>query len=368
MKIIYFKAVVAALGLAATVLWLFAPLCVLGQGGAELICEPNRGSYGLQIFLKGNGFAPNSQIQIEAFGQTIAPQSDNTGQFMVIAFAPTDEAKFKPGEYTLTAKDSTGATAETVFALEALQTVVRPTKPSSPTSAIAQPTLPPAAGSPEATATATQLIPGGVVTLTPTESAGGLGLPNIETIVIFAGVVGLLLLAVVIFFTLARRKEPTCPPTEQAAVQQAPRPRPPESARPSAKPTTATPPAQESGQSSQPLQQGETTLVMPTVPKLSSRPTLQIIEGEGEGTVFSLDQKTTVIGRGEDCDIVINHPMVSRHHAKIVRVGPSFYIHDLQSTNGTMVNGENIDQHVLQPEDEIQIGVTLLLFQQPKVE
>ncbi|GEM_PF-6598469 len=368
MKITHFKAVVAVLGLVAIILWLFVPFCVLGQGGAELICEPNRGSYGLQIFLKGNGFAPNSQIQIEAFGQTIAPQSDNTGQFMVIAFAPTDETKFKPGEYTLTARDSTGTTAEAIFTLEALQTIVRPTKSAGPTSAIAQPTPPPPAGSPDVAATATQLVPGGVITPTPAGLVGGLWVPNIEAIVIFAGVVGLLLLAVVIFFTLARRKEPTCPPGEQAGARQAPRPRPAESARPSARPATTTPAAQESGQGSEPLQQGETTLVMPTVPKLSSRPTLQIIEGEGEGTVFSLDQKTTVIGRGEDCDIVINHPMVSRHHAKIVRVGPSFYIHDLQSTNGTMVNGENIDQHVLQPEDEIQIGVTLLLFQQPKVE
>jgi pSer/pThr/pTyr-binding forkhead associated (FHA) protein len=114
--------------------------------------------------------------------------------------------------------------------------------------------------------------------------------------------------------------------------------------------------------------QGETTLVMPALPKLSTRPTLQIVSGEGEGTVFSLEQKTTVIGRGEDCDIVINHPLVSRHHAKIVRVGPSYYVHDLQSTNGTMVNSQRIDQHVLQPEDELQIGVTLMLFQQAKSE
>ena len=93
---------------------------------AELICEPNRGTYGLQIFLKGDGFAPNSQVQIEAFGQTIAPQSDNTGQFMVIAYAPSDEAKFRRGEYTLTAKDTEGTSAETMFTLEAARTTDTP--------------------------------------------------------------------------------------------------------------------------------------------------------------------------------------------------------------------------------------------------
>ena len=184
---------------------------------------------------------------------------------------------------------------------------------------------------------------------------------------IAAGVVGLLLLAVAIIFTLVRRKEPTCPPAERSAVRAPSHPRASETSGLSSGPE-ATSPDGELVEGSEPLKQGETTLVMPAVPKLSTRPTLQIMEGEGEGTVFSLDQKTVVLGRGEDCDVVINHPMVSRHHAKIVRVGPSFYIHDLQSTNGTMVNGENIDQHVLQPEDEIQIGVTLLLFQQPKVE
>ncbi len=107
---------------------------------------------------------------------------------------------------------------------------------------------------------------------------------------------------------------------------------------------------------------------MQSIPKLSTRPTLQVVGGDDDGTVYSLDQKTTVLGRGDDCDIVINHPMVSRHHAKIVRVGPSYYIHDLQSTNSTLVNGQRIDQHVLQPDDEIQIGVTLFLFQQPQGE
>ena len=341
----------AIMGLLVVAVLVVLPLQIMAQGGAELICEPNRGTYGLQIFLKGDGFAPNSQVQIEAFGQTIAPQSDNTGQFMVIAYAPTDEAKFKPGEYTLTAKDSEGTAAETVFTLEALETVIRPTSPAAPGTSGTQPPSPATAMPVEAT-------------IAPVETAGGGGIPTVLLIVIVAGVVGLLLLAVAIFFTLARRQEPSHPPTEKPVSRQAPKP----SGTAGKAPKQTVSPGDDQTTGEEPLQQGETTLVMPAVPKLSTRPTLQIIEGEGEGTVFSLEQKTTVMGRGEDCDIIVNNPMVSRHHAKVVRVGPSFYIHDLQSTNGTMVNGENIDQHVLQPEDEIQIGVTLLLFQQPNPE
>lgn len=343
----------AIMGLLVVAVLVVLPLQVLAQGGAELICEPNRGTYGLQIFLKGDGFAPNSQVQIEAFGQTIAPQSDNTGQFMVIAYAPTDEAKFRPGEYTLTAKDSEGTSAESVFTLEALETVIGPASPIAPSTPGTQPPSPAPVVPVEAT-------------IAPVETAQGDGFSTMLLIVIVAGVVGLLLLAVAIFFTLARRRELSGPPIEEPASKQSSRAEPPETAARAPQPAPS--PGDDQTTDEEPLQPGETTLVMPAVPKLSTRPTLQIIEGEGEGTVFSLEQKTTVMGRGEDCDVIVNHPMVSRHHAKVVRVGPSFYIHDLQSTNGTMVNGENIDQHVLQPEDEIQVGVTLLLFQQPNAE
>lgn len=342
-------------GLLIVALWVALPLSALGQQGATLTVEPGKGSYGLQIFVKGSGFAPNSQVQIEAFGQTIAPQSDNTGQFMVIAYAPTDQSKFKPGPYPLKAKDAAGNSAEATFTLEELVTAARPAtvRASTPGASGTQPPSP-------VTPSLTTAPPG-----TGTAPSGGNDSSLVLTIMIVAGVVGLLLLAVAVFFTVLRRREPACPPPA-AAPAYAPPARPP---KPAAPPEPAAPAGAETAAPGEPSPaQGETTLVMPALPKLSTRPTLQIVGGEGEGTVFSLEQKTTVIGRGEDCDIVINHPLVSRHHAKIVRVGPSYYIHDLQSTNGTMVNSQRIDQHVLQPEDEIQIGVTLMLFQQPRSE
>ena len=336
------RSAVFFMGVVLLILLLVVPLQITAQELAELIVEPGKGVYGLQIFIKGTGFAPNSQIQIEAFSQTIAPQSDNTGQFMVMAFAPTDASKFKPGDYTIIARDAEGHAAEAAFILEALTSTARPTRLTG-AAAATQPSAPIAApGSTEAA------------------TLGG-GSSNILLMIIVVGAVGLALLAIVISLTPPRREDPSCPPPDPPPARTAPA----RTAAPHRPPDTeaATP-----GVSSSDPGLGETTLVMPTIPKLSTKPTLQIVGGEGEGTTFALEQKTTVLGRGEDCDIVINHPMVSRHHAKIVRVGPSYYIHDLQSTNGTMVNGQRIDQHVLQSEDEIQIGMTLLLFTQPTSE
>ena len=316
---------------------------VLAQQGATLQVEPGKGTYGLQIFLKGSGFAPNSQIQIQAFGQVIAPQADSTGSFMVLAFAPTDQAKFKPGPLNITAKDSAGNSAEATFTLEEL--VIAPVPGQ-----VGTPAKPAAGGSVPAASN-------------PAADTNGTGSTGLLIGVVVAAVIALAVLVFAVVFFSTRHK--------QKALQ-----RPPEAVRPGLTVRPATPAATMIAAKAAPVesalpkapaagQESETTLVMPSLPKLSSRPTLQIIRGEGEGDVYTLEQKTTVLGRGEDCDVVINHPMVSRHHAKIVRVGPSFYIHDLQSTNSTLVNGQRIDQHVLQSEDEIQIGVTLLLFQQP---
>jgi hypothetical protein len=335
----------ALMGLLAVVALIAVVPLAWAQGGAQLQVEPGKGTYGLQVFLKGSGFAPNSQVQIQAFGQTIAPQANSTGEFLVIAFAPTDQGKFKPGPLKITVKDSAGNSAEATFTLEELTTSAAPRGGAG-------------AGSPVAAATPTAA----------TTSTGGSG-PLIVIVVAVLALVALVF-AVIFFSTRHKGKKVQGPP-------EAVRPGPTAAAGRTARPAAAarpgvtadmSAPEPTSPQPAESTTENETTLVMQALPKLSTRPTLQIVGGEGDGTVYSLEQKTTVIGRGEDCDIVLNHPLVSRHHAKIVRVGPSYYIHDLQSTNSTMVNGQRIDQHVLQPDDEIQIGVTLLLFQQPQGE
>lgn len=68
------------------------------------------------------------------------------------------------------------------------------------------------------------------------------------------------------------------------------------------------------------------------------------------------------IGRNPDNDIQIDNLAVSGEHAKIIRGLKQYYIQDLSSTNGTFVNGEEIQKVPLRDNDEITIGKHTLLI------
>jgi pSer/pThr/pTyr-binding forkhead associated (FHA) protein len=71
---------------------------------------------------------------------------------------------------------------------------------------------------------------------------------------------------------------------------------------------------------------------------------------------LKIDQDEIIIGRDSGNDIQIDNVAVSREHARIIK-GPNFYlIEDLNSTNGTFVNGKKINKKFLQEVDEISIG------------
>ncbi|MGI6230632.1 MAG: FHA domain-containing protein [Tractidigestivibacter sp.] len=68
-----------------------------------------------------------------------------------------------------------------------------------------------------------------------------------------------------------------------------------------------------------------------------------------------------VVGRSPSSDIVIDEPYVSATHARFTIQGPALVLEDLNSTNGTMVNGHPIDQPVtLRDADEVQVGDTIM--------
>lgn len=68
-----------------------------------------------------------------------------------------------------------------------------------------------------------------------------------------------------------------------------------------------------------------------------------------------------VVGRSPSSDIVIDEPYVSATHARFTIQGPALVLEDLESTNGTMVNGHAIDQPVtLRDGDEVQVGDTVM--------
>ena len=64
------------------------------------------------------------------------------------------------------------------------------------------------------------------------------------------------------------------------------------------------------------------------------------------------------------CDIGLDDDAVSREHARIKFDEGAFYIDDLLSSNGTMVNGQRIQRHELRDRDEIRIGDTNMIFVQ----
>lgn len=92
-------------------------------------------------------------------------------------------------------------------------------------------------------------------------------------------------------------------------------------------------------------------------------PRLYISEGPMKDQTFDFRQKAISIGRSSHNDIKINDIKISRKHLKIFKVGESFYIEDLQSTNGTLFNGEMItpgkSYEVTEP-DTIVIGNTVI--------
>jgi adenylate cyclase len=87
----------------------------------------------------------------------------------------------------------------------------------------------------------------------------------------------------------------------------------------------------------------------------------------GVQKVTDLGDETT-IGRTEGNDIILNHPSVSRRHAKIESRNNGFWIVDLKSTNGVKVNGNVVGEGQIKPGDKILIGsVQLELLAAPSV-
>ena len=84
--------------------------------------------------------------------------------------------------------------------------------------------------------------------------------------------------------------------------------------------------------------------------------------GAGMGSRHALNQKTIVVGRGEDCDLQIPDHSVSRRHVRIERTERGYSISDLQSTNGTFVNDQPAASTPLHDGDYVRIGNNIFRF------
>ena len=92
------------------------------------------------------------------------------------------------------------------------------------------------------------------------------------------------------------------------------------------------------------------------------RPFLRVLKGGVVGELHALDQHDEiVIGRDPDVQLRLDHPSVSRHHAKIVRLDSSFVLEDLRSANGTRVNGKRVALQPLEDGDQVAFGGDVIL-------
>jgi hypothetical protein len=92
---------------------------------------------------------------------------------------------------------------------------------------------------------------------------------------------------------------------------------------------------------------------------------LVVTEGPGSGAHHMLVEGTNIIGRGSSCDIGLSDPTISRQHARLVVSGDRFVLYDLQSTSGTLVDGEEVDQSagaLLKNGAVVRLGATSLVF------
>ena len=83
-----------------------------------------------------------------------------------------------------------------------------------------------------------------------------------------------------------------------------------------------------------------------------------------DGRSTPLGSKGAVIGRSRDCDVRVDDPNISRHHAEVRPSGANWTVRDLGSTNGVKVNGRRIGgAQSLKPGDTIELGTTRITFQ-----
>lgn len=79
-----------------------------------------------------------------------------------------------------------------------------------------------------------------------------------------------------------------------------------------------------------------------------------------KGFIFFLEKPESLIGRMEDCDVILPDASISSHHCKLLQDRNHIRVVDLGSTNGTRINGELINEGMLQVGDELQVGAVLI--------
>lgn len=95
-------------------------------------------------------------------------------------------------------------------------------------------------------------------------------------------------------------------------------------------------------------------------------PFLVILTGLEKGKKILLVSRCTTLGRSVECNVLIKDSRVSRNHAEVLREENAFWLVDMDSSNGTRVNGTKVTRRELRDGDRIMIGSTELMFSTPE--
>jgi two-component system, cell cycle response regulator len=86
-----------------------------------------------------------------------------------------------------------------------------------------------------------------------------------------------------------------------------------------------------------------------------------VLQGTNVGEMHKIEGPELVIGRAASATVRLNDDGISRRHCRVLSIGGQVIIEDLGSANGTLVNGEMIQQHALKEGDKIRLGATTTL-------
>jgi len=96
-------------------------------------------------------------------------------------------------------------------------------------------------------------------------------------------------------------------------------------------------------------------------------PTLIVQRQDKPDEELQWEQTVLTVGRDPTNDLVIDHKLASRRHARFERDDAGFYVHDLDSTNGTYLNGQPISgTQLLRNNDEVGFVDTVVIFRDPE--
>jgi Protein of unknown function (DUF3662)/FHA domain len=127
--------------------------------------------------------------------------------------------------------------------------------------------------------------------------------------------------------------------------------------------------AARAGEPASEAEPGHTMIYRPRAPQATQAVSAEELGVEASSAALTwdderrvVDRRRLVLGRSRDCDIQLTDPNVSRRHAELRQEGASYWIVDLDSTNGIEVNGRRLKRAKLEDGDRVTLGSTDVVF------